>query len=208
MEQGGEREEGDRGGGGTRTDRRKTSQRGRFWTAGNSEREEEVAGMKTEKVKRCSFFFLPPKKDPLSGSVLHFCSDFLFQWVTLHLMGFSLLQDLCVCPSYTPPNAFQCILKSKWQWKEKNRVGGACRHFRHVHDRGGGRRLRFFCSYVTHAVCARVSPYSANTSDEMLRLRKISLYFPLPSSVAMATAAAAARLLARDSTGQRDPSAR
>lgn len=114
----------------------KTSQRGRFWTAGNSEREEEVAGMKTEKVKRCSFFFLPPKKDPLSGSVLHFCSDFLFQWVTLHLMGFSLLQDLCVCPSYTPPNAFQCILKSKWQWKEKNRVGGACRHFRHVHDRG------------------------------------------------------------------------
>lgn len=123
-------------GGGTRTDRRKDFTEGEvldgreLGEGGGSCRDED------RKSETLQFFFPPPKKDPLSGSVLHFCSDFLFQWVTLHLMGFSLLQDLCVCPSYTPPNAFQYVLKSKWQWKEKNRVGGACRHFRHVHDRG------------------------------------------------------------------------
>lgn len=144
--------------GGTRTDRRKDFTEGEvldgreLGEGGGRCRDED------RKSETLQFFFPPPKKDPFSGSVLHFCSDFLFQWVTLHLMGFSLLQDLCVCPSYTPPNAFQYILKSKWQWKEKNRVGGACRHFRHVHDRGTTAAEIFLLLRYARRACARRVP--------------------------------------------------
>lgn len=68
----------------------------------------------------------------------------------------------------------------------------------------------FLQSCVTHGVLG--VPYSANTSvsDEMHPIAKnLPHFFPLLSSVAVATAAAAAtRSPARNSTGQRDPSAR